>query len=98
MNINIVYYVCYIISWKTGNIITFEQFEEDNLVEKKRNVEEDESISYSIDELSTNDESDHGSISRKYLKYIKDGRQIHTYINTRYDRLRTGDGIKQKKR
>ena len=38
---------------KTGDIITFEQFEEGNLVENERKVAEDESILASIDESST---------------------------------------------
>ena len=39
----------------TGDIITFAQFEDGDLVENGCNAEEDESIPYSIDELSTDD-------------------------------------------
>ena len=53
---------------QTGNIITFAQFEEVNLVENERNVEEDESISSSIDELYTYNDSDDGSISTNALR------------------------------
>ena len=38
---------------QTGDIITFEQFEQGGLVENKRNEDEYESILSSIDELST---------------------------------------------
>ena len=53
-------YIMYTISYheQTGEIITFAQFEEGDLVQKESNSEEDESIPYSIDELSTYNDSD----------------------------------------
>ena len=45
---------------QTGDIITFAKFEEGNLLENKINTEEDESISNSIDELYTDNDSDDG--------------------------------------
>ena len=53
---------------QTGNIITFAQFEERNSVENKHNAEEDESILDSIDESSTENDSDKGYISTSALK------------------------------
>ena len=73
---------------KTGNIITFSQFEEENLVENERNLAEDESISSSIDVSSTYDDSYGGSISMNSLKDVWDGNYVHTYINARYFRLK----------
>ena len=79
---------------QTGNIMTFEQSEERNLVENERNAEEDESIFSSIYELSTDYNSDEGSISTNPLKDIWDGRKIHPEINTRYARFNIRDRIK----
>ena len=58
--------------------MTFEQFEEGNLVENECNVEEDESILASIDELYTDDDYDDGYISMNALKEIWYRSQIHT--------------------
>ena len=55
---------------KTGGIITFAQFEEDNLAGNERNAEEEESILASIYELSTDDDYDNIYISMKALKDI----------------------------
>ena len=65
-----------------GKIITFAQFEEVDLVENERNAEKDESILFSIDELSIDDEYDDGYISTNSLEDIRDGGQIHPYINS----------------
>ena len=43
---------------QTDNIINFAQFEEGTLFENKLNIVEDESILASIDEFSTDNESD----------------------------------------
>ena len=80
---------------KTGNIITFAQFEEDYLVENKRNTEEDESILSSIDELFADNDSDDGYISMNALEDIQDRSQIHPDINVRYALLKIRDHIKQ---
>ena len=55
---------------KTGDIITYAQFEEDDLVENGCNAEEYKSISYSIDEFSTDDDRDGGYISTNSLEDI----------------------------
>ena len=60
------------------------------------NTEEDESISDSIDDSSTEDDSDDGSISTKAIKYMWNGKHIHTDINTRYVRLKIRYHIIQK--
>ena len=62
---------------QTGNIITFAPFGEGDLVGNENNTEEDESIFASIDELSTDDESDEGYISTNALEYFWYGSQIH---------------------
>ena len=82
---------------KTGKIITFAQFEEENLVENQRNAEEDESILSSIYESSTDDDSDDRSISTNALENLQDGSQIHPKINARDDRLKICDHIRQTK-
>ena len=57
-------YIMYATSYheKTGNIITFAQFEEGGLVQNKNSGEEEELFLTSIDELCTEDGSDDGSI------------------------------------
>ena len=80
---------------KTGNIIPFAHFVEWNLVETKRCAEEYESKLPSIDELSTEDEYDDGSISTNALEDIRYGSQIKSYINARDGRLKVWDHIKQ---
>ena len=82
---------------QNGDIITFEYFEEGNLVENKCNLEEGESSLDSIDESSTEDESDDGYISMNALKYIWYGSQIHPDINERYARLKIHGHINKKK-
>ena len=46
-------------------------------MENEHKVEEDEPISASIDELSTDEDSDDGSINTNALEDIQVGRQIH---------------------
>ena len=52
-------------------------------MKNKRNLEEFESILASIDESSTDYDSDNGYISTRSLKYIWYGRYVHPYINAR---------------
>ena len=87
-NIILVHAIRYIISWKNGGIITFEQFEEENLAEIEFNVAEDESILDSIDESSTYDDSDEGSTSMNSLEDIPDENYVHPDINARDDRFK----------
>ena len=65
-----VLYILYATSYheQTGGIINFAQFEEKYLVGKKRNTENDESILASIDESSTDDDYNEGSVSTNTLK------------------------------
>ena len=92
-------YICYATSSheQTGDIITFAQFEEGNLVENEHNIEEDKSTLSSIDELSTDDYSDDVSISKNTVEEIWDGSQIHPVTNARDTRLKIHDCIKQTK-
>ena len=62
---------------QTGNVITFSQFEEGNLVENGLNAEKEKSISGSIDESSTVYDSDDGTINTNSLEVIQYGSQIH---------------------
>ena len=50
----------------------------------------------SIDESSTENDSDEGSISTNALKEILDGSQIHIELNARYARLKILDRIKKR--
>ena len=59
----------------------------------KRNTEEEESISDSIYESSTYNDSDNEYISANDIKDIQDGSQIHLYINARDARLKRRDLI-----
>ena len=82
---------------QTGDIIPFAQFEECNLVENERCEEEDESNLSTIDELSTEDESEYGSISTNVFEDIQYESQIHPDINARDARLKVRDRIKNNK-
>ena len=80
---------------ETGNIITFAQFEEWNILTKTRNDAEsgDESDSNSImppllseeemDAMDSCDESDHDIISTDMLENICDRSQSHPNVNKR---------------
>ena len=63
---------------QTFNIITFVLFEEGNLVENECNVAEDESISSSINESYTDDESYDGYISMNAIEDIWDENYVHS--------------------
>ena len=80
---------------QTGNIITFAQFQQGNLVENERNTEKEETISDSIDELSTYNDSDRVSISTNTLKDIQNVSQILPEINTRGSRSKICYPIEQ---
>ena len=80
---------------QTGNIITFAQFEEGDLVENERNAEEDESISDSIDETYRENYYYDRYISMSALKDIQDGSQIHPGIITRDAILKLRDCIRK---
>ena len=73
---------------QTGDIITFEQFGEGNLVENECNVVEYESILGSIDESSTDNDSDEKYISTNALEDICNRKYVHPYTTTRYSRLK----------
>ena len=71
---------------KTGNIITFEQFEEGNILTKTSNnaeSDDDDSIippilsEEDMDAMDYGDESDHDLISTEMLEDICDGSQSH---------------------
>ena len=63
-------------------------------MENKHNLVEDESISDSIDDSSTYDESDDGYISTNNAKDIQDGNYVHTEINAIDARLIICDRIR----
>ena len=79
---------------KTGNIITFTQFEEVNLLSETRNYAEigDESDDNSImplliseeemDAMDYCDESDDETMSTEMLEEIRDGSQSRTSVNS----------------
>ena len=77
---------------KTGDVITFAQFEEGNILTKTRNDVEigDESDNKSImmseqdmDAMDSGDESDHDLICTKMLQDICGGIQNHPNVNIR---------------
>ena len=59
----------------------------------KRNVSEDESILDSIDESSTDDDSDGRHISTNAIEDICGGKYVHPDINARYSILEGHDHI-----
>ena len=78
-------------SWEqTGDVITFAQFEEGNIITKTCNNEEsdyesdNESIMMSeqdMERLDPNEKSDHDLISTDILEDICDGSQTHPNVN-----------------
>ena len=91
---------------QTGDVITFAQFEEGNILTKTRNDAEsgdksdNESIMMSeqdMDAMDSGDESDHDIISTEILEDIRDGSQTHTNVNRREARYKIYYSIRQKK-
>ena len=91
---------------QTGDVITFTQFEEGNILTKTRNDSEsgDESNNESImmreqdtENINSGDESDHDLISTKMLEDICDGSQTHPNVNRREARYKIRDHIRQRK-
>ena len=91
---------------QTGDLITFVQFEEGNLITVTRNNTEsgDESDSESImmsekdmENLDETEKFDDGLISTETLHDIRDGNQTHPKIDKREARLEIHDSIKEKK-
>ena len=67
-------------------------------MEKKHNLVEDESILASIDETSTDNKSDYGSISTGALEDILDGNYVNPNITARDTILKICDRIRQAQR
>ena len=91
---------------KTGNVITFAQFEEGNLISETRNDTEsdEESDSESImmskkdmENLDEKEKSDEDHISTETLHGIREGNKTHPSIDKREARLAIRDNIKKKK-
>ena len=91
---------------KTGDIITFAQFDEGNILTKTRNDAEsgNESDNKSIvtsekdiENLESNEKSDHDLISMEMVEDICDGSQTHPKINKREARYKIRDHIRQRK-
>ena len=92
---------------QTGDIITFTQFEEGDILTKSRNNAEisDESDEDSIippllseeeiNAMDSGDESYHDLISMKMLEDIRDGSQSHPGVNQRKARYKIRDRIRQ---
>ena len=101
-------YTPYATSYKeqTGDVITFTQFEEGNLLSETRNDTEsgDEYDSESImmskrdmENLGETENFDEGLISMELLQDIRDGNQNHPKINKREARMAIRDRIKPNK-
>ena len=90
---------------KTGDIITFAQFEEGNILTETSNDAEsgDESDNESImmieqdmEYINSGDELDHDLIYTEILEDICDGSQIHPNVNRRKARYKIRDRIRQR--
>ena len=91
---------------KTGDIITFAQFEEGNILTKTCNdaeicdASDDNSImmiKQDMDAMDYGDESDHDLISTYLLEDIRDRSQTHPNVNRREARYKIRNCIKQRK-
>ena len=87
---------------QTGDVITFAQFEEGNILTETRNDAEsgDESDNESImmskqdmENLNSGDVSDHDLISTDMLQDIHDGSQAHPNVNKRESRYKIRDSL-----
>ena len=90
---------------QTSDVITFAQFEEGNiLTETCKDAESgDKSDSKSLmmneqdmENLDSNEKSDHDHISTKMLEDISDGCQTHPNVNKREARYEIRDRIRKK--
>ena len=90
---------------QTGDVITFAQFEEGNILTETRNNAEscdkpdNESIIMSeqdMENLDSNENSDHDIISTEMLEDIRDGIQTHPNVNKREARYKIRDRVKQR--
>ena len=90
---------------QNGDIITFAQFEEGNILTETCNDAEsgDESDNKLImmseqdmDNIDSSDESDHDLISTEMLHNICDGSQTHPNVNKREARYKIRDRIRQR--
>ena len=90
---------------QTGDVITFTQFKEGNILPETRNDAEsgDESDSESImmskqdmDAINSGNESDHDLIYTEMLQEICDGSQNHPNVNKREARYEIRDRVRQK--
>ena len=90
---------------QTGNLITFAQFEEGNILTETRNDAEsgDESDNESImmskqdmENINSGDESDHDLISTEMLEDIHDGSQTRPNFNKREARYKICDRVRQR--
>ena len=90
---------------KTGDVITFAQFKEGDILTETCNDAEsgDESDNESImmskqdmDNIDSSDESYHDLISTEMLHDIRDGGQTHPNVNKREARCKIRDFIRQR--
>ena len=90
---------------KTGDVITFAQFEEGNILTETRSDTEsgEKSDSESLmmnkqdmENLDSNEQSDHDLISMEMLEDIREGSQTHMTDNKRVARCKIRDSIKQR--
>ena len=90
---------------KTGDVITFTQFEEGNILTETCNNAESgdksnkESIMMSeqdMENLNSNDESDHDLISTEMLEDIRDGSQTHPNVNKREARYEICERVRER--
>ena len=90
---------------QTGNVITFAQFEQSNILTKTCNNAEsvDKSDNKSImmnkqdmDAINSGDESDHDLISSDMLEDIRDRSQTHPNVNRREAHYKIRDRIRQR--
>ena len=79
----------------TGNIITFAQFKEENLVQNERIVASYQSNFALMYESCTEDDSDGGSICTKYHEEICNENCVHPDIIARDAILKICDHMKQ---
>ena len=91
---------------KTGNVITFARFGEENIWTESSNDAESIDKSYNesimvseqdMENINYGDKSDHYLISTEMLEDIRDRSQTHPNVNRRYARYKIRDDIRRRK-
>ena len=85
---------------QTGDVTTFTQFEEGNILTKTRNDaesgDESDNAEQDMDAINSGDDSDHYLISAEMLEDIRDGSHTHPNVKRREVSYKISEYIRQR--